>query len=642
MTNNPNSIESIESKTNSSKSSKFLENTKRSVGKVLATTWIFTGSLWPVTTPTIVPASINTITAVTPIASTAIKTIWFWTAAGLLAACGGGEDWPDEPRPIDPQEKDNIAPTITLSQSEVDITWWKQVRIDWNQLYIWDILVASRNDNKSKNCKVTLSLNWKDITSWTTVSEEWTLTITVSDEVWNSKNVDIKLNNEEYKTMEIRNIQPVDILPIIWQIELGDKQAYEHIEHLRIAEATRIRDMMRKYWAGNHSAEEYQKLMMRLNTGMIMETPKWYDNYELIWNLTNQPDDHAHNERYLLDYLIKHSNFKIIQGIRYDSANELINRNPDNINILWNSNYLEITDKDEYIRLSERENDKIREICKSKNLIIFRAWSNIKEENWVLKNKIYHEDVVWDNHWVYSLQSIANWKNDTKIDKHLILTIWTDDDWDIDQTNEIYESSKFPVWFNDNVLFAWRAFPFLDSSSWKIEGEAWKYATSYTNYVNVAIADLCFQMFADVKDVDELLDMIRSSSGLKDHIRFNGKDQPLILMNPAWFFQKYLMPTNLPNQIKPWEIINLDKWYYKWIAFDIPWAEVKINWEWITYNNANKSKIKSQNPMTLEWRLNWDLCKKILWNWKILEWNIIAVDDNRNGLNINKEIFINM
>jgi hypothetical protein len=40
-------------------------------------------------------------------------------------------------------------------------------------------------------------------------------------------------------------------------------------------------------------------------------------------------------------------------------------------------------------------------------------------------------------------------------------------------------------------------------------------------------------MFAEVKDVDELLNMIKSSTTLRDHIRFNGEDQPLILMNPA-------------------------------------------------------------------------------------------------------------
>jgi len=446
---------------------------------------------------------------------------------------------------------------------------------------------------------------------------------------------------QNYQSIEITNLKPADILPIVWQIELGDKQAYEHIEHLRIAEATRIRDMMREYGAGNHSAEEYQQLMMRLNTGMIMETPKWYDNFELIWNLTYQPDDHAHNERYLLDYLIKHSNFKIIQGIRYDSVNELINRNPDNINILWNSNYLEITDKDEYIRLSERENDKIKEICKSKNLIIFRAWSNIKEENWVLKNKIYHEDVVWDNHWVYSLQSIANWKNDTKIDKHLILTIWTDNDWDIDQTNEIYESSKFPIWFNDNVLFAWRAFPFLDSSSWKIEGEAWKYATSYTNYVNVAIADLCFQLFAEVKDVDELLDMIKSSSELRDHIRFNGKDQPLILMNPAWFFQKYLMPTALPTNLDINGTLALEKGYYHGVIYQIPGAEVNINGQWVPFTDDNKDLIFSQNPMNLEWRLNGTLLNS--YGYKpgdTINGQIIAVDAQWNGLNIVKDFSV--
>ena len=67
------------------------------------------------------------------------------------------------------------------------------------------------------------------------------------------------------------------------------------------------------------------------------------------------------------------------------------------------------------------------------------------------------------------------------------------------------------------------------------------------NYVNVAIADLCFQMKADVSDVDELLEMIRSTALTDDYIRFdlNGdgdtddtidgqpESQPLILMNPA-------------------------------------------------------------------------------------------------------------
>jgi len=73
---------------------------------------------------------------------------------------------------------------------------------------------------------------------------------------------------QDYKSIEITNIEPVEILPIIWQVDIWDRWAYEHIKPLRVAEATRIRDMMWEYGAGNHSAEEYKQLMARLNTGM--------------------------------------------------------------------------------------------------------------------------------------------------------------------------------------------------------------------------------------------------------------------------------------------------------------------------------------------------------------------------------------
>ena len=48
----------------------------------------------------------------------------------------------------------------------------------------------------------------------------------------------------EYKVLALTSIKPVDILPIIGQVEGGDKNVYSHIEHLRLAEATRVRDMM--------------------------------------------------------------------------------------------------------------------------------------------------------------------------------------------------------------------------------------------------------------------------------------------------------------------------------------------------------------------------------------------------------------
>ena len=78
------------------------------------------------------------------------------------------------------------------------------------------------------------------------------------------------------------------------------------------------------------------------------------------------------------------------------------------------------------------------------------------------------------------------------------------------------------------------------------------------------------------------------------------------------------------------------------VIFDIPWAEVKINWQWVAYNDANKSQIKGQNPMNLEWRINGDLCRKMWYKWKSVSWKIIVVDDKWNGLNIDKDFSISI
>ena len=42
----------------------------------------------------------------------------------------------------------------------------------------------------------------------------------------------------------------------------------------------------------------------------------------------------------------------------------------------------------------------------------------------------------------------------------------------------------------------------------------------------------------------------------------------------------------------------------KGVLFSIPGAEVKVNSEWIAFDNKNKEVILGQNPMDLEWRLN--------------------------------------
>lgn len=149
-------------------------------------------------------------------------------------------------------------------------------------------------------------------------------------------------------------------------------------------------------------------------------------------------------------------------------------------------------------------------------------------------------------------------------------------------------------------------------------------------------------MFAEVENVDKLLEMVRSTA-LTDHIRFNGEDQPLQLMNPAGFFQKYLMPTALPTNLKADETVALEKGYYHGIVYQIPGAEVNINGQWIAFTDENKEIILSQNPMTLEWRLNGELLNSYSnKSGDTVDGQIIVVDDMWNGLNIAKDFSVSI
>lgn len=86
----------------------------------------------------------------------------------------------------------------------------------------------------------------------------------------------------QYQSLSITNLTPADIVPIIGQVNYGDRNVYSYIEHLRAAEAVRIVDMMWEYGVGTHSKTEYQNLLGKLNVGMTFEYPLVYDNYEII------------------------------------------------------------------------------------------------------------------------------------------------------------------------------------------------------------------------------------------------------------------------------------------------------------------------------------------------------------------------
>ena len=152
--------------------------------------------------------------------------------------------------------------------------------------------------------------------------------------------------------------------------------------------------------------------------------------------------------------------------------------------------------------------------------------------------------------------------------------------------------------------------------------------------------DICFQLYAEVADVDELLEMVRSTA-LTDYIRLDGMTQPLQLINPAGFYKKYLTPTTIPSSLSLSETTELQKGYYKGIAFNIPGTEVKVDGEWIAFDNKNKEVILSQNPMNLEWRINGNLLKKMGYSTgQTIEGKIITIDDQWNGLRLEVPISI--
>ena len=388
--------------------------------------------------------------------------------------------------------------------------------------------------------------------------------------------------------------------------------------------------------------------MGRLVVGMMDECPSLSETFEFVTIFENKDwsnfeNAHSHREWSILNSIVPNTRRIVcFSGFHNDDMGSFLDENPNTIVIMgcsaWGEQYGNELGEEGFISSSSEDANIIKH-CKSGRLLLFKSGGNIHHYYDVLINKCFHKDVMGDEHGIYSLQSIANGKNDANADLALLVTIGTNDKGDIDQTDEHIESSLFPVGFHDKVLFAGRAFPGHNLNEGVYSGEGGlsnngKYATSFTNYVNTAMMGVCFQMYADARDVFELLEMVRSTC-LTDYIRFEGQTQPLQLINPAGLYKKYLTPQNLPAGISSGETVNLDKGYYKGVLFSIPGAEVKINGEWIAFDNKNKEVILSQNPMNLEWRLNSELIKKYGYtSGQTIEGQIITVDDKWGGLRL--------
>lgn len=655
-----------------------------------------------------------------------------WMLMMLLAGCGGSDDIPT-PTPTPTPTTQKGYPTVSVSQTTVNVFGGAKVEVKTSQLLIGGDVVASWTDETTQQCKVEMKCNDHAVNNGDTLDEEGILTLTVTNNDGNSSSIRITLINTavstlpsfqtltlqvdeevdlmqhfifsdvvtliktevemdgkrievpdpahftpeapgsavivftvqaksgatvevkfdlptiqpmQYQAAQISNLQPKDILPIVGNINHGDKKAYEHIENLRIAEGTRIRDMMWKYGAGSHSASQYQALMKRLYTGMMGEKPTAFNNFEVVGEDYDPIESgHADTEWSILSTIIQHANMIVLHIPTEQSMDLLYQKQQNNaINLLGYSMTTSHTLKSEYEGAWPYFN--IDKYIRKSNFLWFLSGGNIGGQsilNWNVAVRVYHEDIELpqDNHSLYECpQSHANGVNDAKADKHMILTVGTNKNGDVDITQEIDggSGSLFPVGFHPDVLFSGRAFPFSYQEG-IVNVEDGKYTTSFQNYTTLAMADLCFQMYAEVKDVDKLMSMIRATS-LTNYIRLEGQTQNLHLINPAGFILKYLMPT-VPTSLKLGATTELKPGYYHGVAFNIPGAEVSIDGEWMPFTQANQDRIKGKNPFNLKWRLNTAVLSKLGYKTgDSLKGQVMVIDDQWNGLNITQDVSI--
>ena len=162
--NNQINLQKWPKKSISQKTNDLLSKFEKSVRDAIAATWIAISTL--------VPSSVESLTVAPTIAKITIP-----TAAAIMTAC----------------EREDLTPPTIDAKSSIDISWWEQVRISGNQLYIWNNMVASWHDDVSATCTAYVTLKWNNIV-WKPLNESCTVNLKVTDEAGNPANASINVN----------------------------------------------------------------------------------------------------------------------------------------------------------------------------------------------------------------------------------------------------------------------------------------------------------------------------------------------------------------------------------------------------------------------------------------------------------------
>ncbi len=489
---------------------------------------------------------------------------------------------------------------------------------DYQTLYLENLNALSTSRKGGINGQYGLLVDSRDGQHYYAVNEIDSITFGSID----------KIPPETYNPISVTHLKTKDIVQNLEQVD----------ESLYVAEATRISDMMWEHGAGNYSVEQYQQLMDRLCNVMNSESTTEFDNYEYIGDYYDNDSYTAKICMIIWSNLLKHSHFYVcLRGDTYLS--NYANDNPDKIFIAsFGTNMV-----DWYPMMgwgyssSGGYYSTIRESDKIENLLIF---SKLSESGYPEDVHVQYEEDLQSIHGHYWMP-LGNGTYDEIADSHITYTFGQGIGSYLNYGDHTPNTS-FPIGLHRDALFSGRGI-LIKHTDGKTYG-TWGSGCSPTAsaYFNAVLASLCFQMKADVKNVDELLNMIRATT-LTDTVQRYDIVQPLHLINPAGFFQQYLMPLSLPVTVGEGPYVQLEKGFYKGVIFDIPGAEVNIDGEWVSAIATNQDRIKSQDPFTLEWRLNVPkLISMGYSNNSNITGHVIVVDDQFAGLNLEKEFIVNI
>lgn len=76
----------------------------------------------------------------------------------------------------------NEPPKITIFSEEISVNTPKTLSVKDNEAFIWDELIASRNDDKTDNCSVSFIHINKYVYPWELIDKQWNFLIMVSDD----------------------------------------------------------------------------------------------------------------------------------------------------------------------------------------------------------------------------------------------------------------------------------------------------------------------------------------------------------------------------------------------------------------------------------------------------------------------------